>query len=574
MRYRFVDTLNIGIENLDLEALQFNSNAYSVLLYQHLGDFLPTPTKFGNSNNVESHRKFEAFIRLAKVENVSLAITPEYSCPWSVIRDILSNEEIQPSNGKLYAIGCESITRDELNTLENDFSNNERIIFFDKSVLNNNGNFFDPLCYIFRNQNRLYLIIQFKTHHMGVWTNRIESDHYKDGREIYILRNNPDSVYLFSLICSEAMNFEINPQFLNDVNNQWIGKPYIILNPQLNPGPNSHDFRLFYEKILVDFEQKDLICLNWANGSTVNGSPFIHFGRSGLFIKTHQIDFSSDVNFSANHLKGVYYLNNKRDIHSFYLCSYKPVFRIRCQKPITSGLPGVQLRKSEPIVEKVFDWVNNAYKQIITIDDSLNAFLDSHNCPSLYLRRADVSCVDKERLIILSSGLVKSSKRIHWHFVDNLFSYELDDTWAVKRATFLEDNEGDRYRIWYLESLSYLNVLLIKNEAYWPPILNLFRGNPIDEVKFMDGQSTSRYLYNFFSGENRATVICLNYERRLLAPKVLNETRNIFQEQSRNRVVVWYKTSLIGDNFDSITNEADLPITDLPVYDANSINRE
>ncbi len=90
----------------------------------------------------------------------------------------------------------------------------------------------------------------------------------------------------------------------------------------------------------------------------------------------------------------------------------------------------------------------------------------------------------------------------------------------------------------------------------------------------MDGQNPSRYLHNFFSGDNRATVICLNYERRSQATKVLNETRNIFQEQSRNRVVVWFKTSLLVNNFDSITNETDLPITDLPVYDTDSINRE
>ncbi len=114
MKYKFVDILNIGIVDLDLEVLEFNSDPYSVLLYQHLGDFQPTPQKFGNSNQAEAHGKFEKFICLAKAENVSLTITPEYSCPWTVIREIIANEEIQPSNGKLYALGCESITRDEL----------------------------------------------------------------------------------------------------------------------------------------------------------------------------------------------------------------------------------------------------------------------------------------------------------------------------------------------------------------------------------------------------------------------------------------------------------------------------
>lgn len=564
MRYRFLDTLNMGIANLDLEILE-TSNPYSCLLYQHKGDFHPVPAKFGNNPNDPAIDRFLSFIRLAIMENVSLTMTPEYSCPWDVVRVILQNDDLKPRIGKLFALGCESITKDELVKLKADFNKDNITVYYDESVLDANGNFFDALSYIFKNEGRLFIVIQFKTNHMGVWTNPIERNNYKRGTTIYVLRNNVNSVCLFTLICSEAMNFQVNEAFLADLDNRWDHNPFIILNPQLNPQPNHPDFKRFYERIIYSYEQKDLICLNWANGSTILGNYFIGFSRSGVFIKSHQVDFTSDSSFSNNHKKGLYYLNNKKDIHSFYLCSQKSVYKIRCQKPPTAGGLGVQIKKSEPEVQKVFISDQNNFTEVVEVNDNLTVFLNSNNCPSVYLRRNDVSSADKERLIVLSTGLLRSSAGTPWYYVNNLNSYELDETWIIKRLSFLEDSDGNDTRLKYLESLNYLNTILIRTENYWPPILDSFKGRPIDEIKFNDLGDYTRFFYNFISSVGKATVVYLRYEQRDQAERVMREIKNIFQDKTRNRIVIWYKTSPIHNNFSSLTNETDLSISDVPV---------
>ena len=571
MNFRFVDSLGIGIDSLDLEILEFNTDPYTALLYQHKGDFHLTPQKFGDRNQAEAHSRFIDFLKLAKAENVSLALTPEYSCPWSVINEMLSDDELCPENRKLFALGCESIQRHELDKLKTDFAAEGIKIYFDENVLNANGNFFDPLCYFFKNQNILYLIIQFKTRHMGVWGNPIERDNYKSGREIYVFRNDVSSIYLFTLICSEALNFIVDNNFLNAIDNRWNGNSFIILNPQLNSQPNHPDFKRFKELIL-SYSNKDLICLNWENGSTLTGEAFINFNCSALHLKTHQIDFSIDTKVISNHLLGLYYLYNGKNNHSFYLSSVKSVYKVRCQKPMTEGVVGVQIRKTEPEVQRVYSWHNGAYEVAEPpIDDGLISFLNQYHSTSTYLRRIDICCVDKERLANLSNGFVKSSNGFNWQQVDNLFSYEMDDSWTINRLTFLEDDEGLNQRIQYIEGIETINKLIIPNKNLWPPTLNTLRNDNVTEVNFEDANVPGKYLYNFIGSEGKATVAFIGFKTKEFAERKMDDLKRIFQDHSKNRIVVWFRTSLVRPEFSAVYNEGENHIADIQVYDPNSI---
>jgi hypothetical protein len=574
MTFRFIDELNIGINEMNLEALGFDTNPYSAILYQHYGAFSATPDKFGNQDQDVARLQFIEFVSLAIERNVSLAMTPEYSCPWSVIDAILLNEDLQPRNRKLFAFGCESITAAELRNLQENRSRDDIVIFFDNQALENNGNFLDPFCYLFRNSGKLFLIVQFKTNHMGVWTTSIERDNYKRGEEIYILRNNTASVYLFALICSEAMNFAVNEQFLSAVDHRWIQNAYIILNPQLNPKPNNQAFIDFKERILRTYDQKDLICLNWRYGTTANGRPFIKFGRSSFHLKTHQIPFASDNTFVANHRKGLYYLNNKTDLHSLYMCPYNPLYILRCQKPLTGGVPPVQLRKTEPQIQHVFEWDGHHFLELMEVHDHFIEYLDSHALPSAFLRRDDINCVDKERLFILSNGYLKASEHDAWFFINKLYSYSLDHSWTINRMTFLEDTNGDEFRIRCITGVCYLNEVLLRNEEYWPPILNQFKGHQISEIQFEDQPNPLKYVQNFIADNGKATVVYLDYGRKKHATKVMREIKNVFQQDARNIVVIWYKNSLTTNNFGFLTNEADNGISDVPDENSNSITRD
>ena len=83
MEFKFIDELNLGI-TIDLTVLQRDSQRYSILLYQHEGTLFADETRISNYSSVDI--QFEEFFAKAKIENTDLALTPEYSCPWKVIK--------------------------------------------------------------------------------------------------------------------------------------------------------------------------------------------------------------------------------------------------------------------------------------------------------------------------------------------------------------------------------------------------------------------------------------------------------------------------------------------------------
>ena len=171
MEFKFINTV---IENivLNLEVLEKDTNNYTMLLFQHKGVFSVSDNKFGNETDCSA--KFSTFIELAKAENVSLALTPEYSCPWNSIVQVLQNQDKWPNNSKLWALCCESITPNEIRAFKQVNTNANILIHFDEEALNHGGGvLLDPICYIFKSQvnqvEKLIVLVQFKTQHAGVW---------------------------------------------------------------------------------------------------------------------------------------------------------------------------------------------------------------------------------------------------------------------------------------------------------------------------------------------------------------------------------------------------------------------
>ncbi len=149
MVFKFIDTI-INNLNINLEILTKDTNLYTSLLFQHKGNFNAEQTRFGN--NEDCTDKFNAFFTLAKSKNSSLTATPEYSCPWKSIEWLLENEERLPNQFKLWAICCESITPQEIRTFKQNHENENTVVHFDETALNNGGTgvLLDPLCYVFK----------------------------------------------------------------------------------------------------------------------------------------------------------------------------------------------------------------------------------------------------------------------------------------------------------------------------------------------------------------------------------------------------------------------------------------
>ena len=167
----FIDITTLAIST-ELDVLKRDTQRNSLLLYQHKGDFFADGNRIGNVDQNIAQTKFLKVLEKARQDNSDLVLSPEYSCPVSIIKHIIATDDIQPLTNKIWVLGGESITKEELGHLS-DTNQENVLVHFEDDVLNTNKRYLDPLYYIFRGVhnglNKLIVLIQFKTRHMGVW---------------------------------------------------------------------------------------------------------------------------------------------------------------------------------------------------------------------------------------------------------------------------------------------------------------------------------------------------------------------------------------------------------------------
>ena len=205
-----------GLLGPTLEVLNLDANLYSTLLFQPVNAIEYTDQYIRNADRDLASQKFNGFFDISIENNVELAITPEYSCPWSVMEELIAENRL-PQESKLWIVGCESIQPQQLRDIIN--HHDEIVWIYDEEMVQQNLNsnhFFDPVCYLFKTReqetNELIsiAIVQFKTHFMGgtPW----ERDNYIAGQSIYVLENHNQSSRLVTFICSDTLHPNLNIQ--------------------------------------------------------------------------------------------------------------------------------------------------------------------------------------------------------------------------------------------------------------------------------------------------------------------------------------------------------------------------
>jgi hypothetical protein len=577
MEFKFLDQL-LPNHIIELEILIKDTNLYTTLLFQCKGKFHPGPAKFGHQANCAD--AFTKFIRLAKSQRASLAITPEYSCPWDTIGLIINTEDLWPEEHKLWALGCESITPAEILQLKAEYNREDIIIYFDEEALNAGGGvLLDPLCYVFKtrdnnNNLKLVVLIQFKTQHMGVWHDDVEQEKYIPGKEVYVLRNDANSISLFTIICSEVENFNITKEFKLQLENRWDENPFIILNIQMNPKPSHEIFKNFRTEIMK-YQNKDIISLNWAKGSDYsNNRPILTYSKSGILYKSEHMDYETDQRFIENHSRGLYYTYKSHSLHTYYLNSNECVFLIANHKPSAGGVHPALFRRTGPEGRKNYIWniTNSEFDEIATISDEFIGLLDSLHCTNVTLRNLDISVMDKERLINISSGNIQTIKwDIRWHTIDKLYTFFLDDNETIRRLTFSHDEAGDPDRRQYIEVIDTINHHILSQPALFPVNLSAFINNCTEVMFFYNG--TYNYKFNLVTNDqkHKATVAYVGRTDVGSAAKTLKKMQNLFEknDHSRKLVVVWYKID--ANTISSLCDPLKPKVADDTTFESNSI---
>src|SRR5262249_45680741 len=137
---------------------------YEVLTIQPGGQIALRNDFIGNANQPIAQKKFSAYLRLAAERNCDLVLSPEYSCPWDVLTNAIQSGQL-PGIGKLWALGCEAITPQNLQSIKDSIRD---IVWIHEDIPTTQGNFLDPLCYLLKAMAESgefvnVAILQFKT---------------------------------------------------------------------------------------------------------------------------------------------------------------------------------------------------------------------------------------------------------------------------------------------------------------------------------------------------------------------------------------------------------------------------
>ncbi len=540
--------------HIDLSILRRNTQRHSVLLYQHEGSLYADNTRIGNRNIVNT--ELELFFEKSRLTGCDLTLTPEYSCPLPVIEDIISHPTKWPATEKLWAIGCESMTKQQLTALQATYHTENVFVHYDTSVLNNQLNYVDPLIYLFQGihsgQEKLIILLQFKTMHMGIWGGGIiERNNLIQGNQIFILRNSPDSISFFSLICSEAMNFPDALQQNQQAIQRWIDSPFLIYNPQLNPNPTHRNFTSF-RKFVFRFSRKEIISLNWNNKSTLDGDDFMEYNtsRSGFYIQSEEIDLSP-ARIKKNHKHGMYYYFYGINKHAFLLNSTPTVFHVAIPPVDIVNALGQQIRREGPELLETCDF--NAARN--AIDTLPNGITDQHinyltgvGCTCNFLITHQNCILEKEKLVCLTSGKIDKELGSTWSNIPNIFSIKInEDSEVNRRITFTEDTYPDSLtqRSNYIDTVAGLTDDVLPDKDVYPDSIADLKTDEL-VIGYNADSSVDNYKFNVLTaaGERRIATICF---MGTMPDGVIEKTFDFLQamfdkdNNHKRRVVVFYK---------------------------------
>jgi hypothetical protein len=530
-----------GLKLPNLNVLTPDARAYEVLAIQPVGVIDPRNDFVGHANRELAEGKFTGFIALAVEKKADLVLCPEYSCPWEVLEAAILQGKF-PAVGKLWVLGCESITPAKFREFTASFPD---IVWIHEELPNMAGDFLGVVCYLLKTESNAgavkdIIVVQFKTVPMG-GNDTSEADHLLCGQQIYFLRNQNDHIRFATIICSEAYAFQLD----DDVAQEFDQHPYIIFHPQLTNDPRHMGVRKYRNDLYFHNCSRDLevIALNWARGTKIAAQELSRYGNSAIFMKSDKFNRSDD-RLHQNHLRGIYYCHwhvNRTELCIFNFDEH--IFHYRTQKNRFLGA-GVGPKRTGPEMLKLWRWHNENWQESTEADDGFHQLC--HSFGNLALNNC-TTVVDRERLLTLSSG--KLEPALDWHKVEKLNSFVAEADERSKRLTFAQEQNIDsvNFRYDHLSNYIRLQNVILPNEANFPPNILDLSGN----WQLRPPQENSAFRFNLdgvSAGTPRATAIFvghrpLSYVLELWDKfdKAWRNKENERGEEKARRLVIWYE---------------------------------
>lgn len=564
---------NEGFTPAPLDLLVPDNEPVRFVLLQHRGDLQADERGIGNTDTDSASTKILALIEhVVKLKPApSLLATPEYSVPWTVIDRILSDGLI-PEVGKIWILGCESITPDDL---RNRIAQHADVIWYSELDTLDIGQktFLDPIIMIFREepddeQSRTCISLQFKTKPMGGAEGQLERDHLIRGRTQYYIKNiGQESVRLVPLICADSLDF-IHSDELDDS----LFVPHLMLHLQCTPDVFRAVLKEYRDHIYQTNEgvRYGCITLNWARGTSLNGdSSAWHFGGSGLYERppwgNDTQPRQNDEIVDSNHNKGVYlkFCDELRFI-AYYLSPTEELFDIQTSKIYQElSTAGIDRAGVQGVEVLSWDETSLSWQPISHVKDGVDESIQTAGIDTLSL--LDNTPTNRERLLAFSTGNVDYRK--YWHRPRHMQSYQVAPASEIPGGTLVRLRNEQAVDIdRTLQQFATLEMTILNDYDMYP---NEFgdlakRGSTQLGMNLdVDGQYSSNLEVN---GESaNGAMIFLGDSSEPRAKEVYDK---IVGELSPNRVTVWFREA---GNINQLTTPSRR--FSEPYSDPRSINR-
>ena len=254
---------------------------YSMLRVQMRGEISASPQGVW-IEGTEHDEKCHTLLKLAKKENYSLVMFPEYCISGNILKRLAEDQQLWPERTKLWVLPCQGIRNEDFSSLLDWCKAQPNIFLLDTAWNERNitkNKFVTAVFYCFRvyrdEQPILCLVPQLKTQPMGDREYLCETAGMTTGSIIFTLNNR-----LLTLLCADSMNNELTWQSIQD---RTVQGP-IILHPQLNPAPKDPVFSRIRNNLFEHDTPGICLTCNWAEGTVLctqsPGQKKIHIRES------------------------------------------------------------------------------------------------------------------------------------------------------------------------------------------------------------------------------------------------------------------------------------------------------
>lgn len=530
MSYKFIEDLfGDDLSIVEIEALKPIASSYTMAILQPAEDLYADDFVVRNENQVSAITKYNMFFEKVYADNIQLALSPEYSCPWESL--VLAINNTFPKLGSLWVIGCESITFNELNALK---EANSDVSFFYEHIEEIEGrNFLDPVVYCFNardNNNciKKVVVVQFKQVHMVDHGTELERDHMIKGTVRYVLRNNVNSTYLTALICAEAISFDFN-----DLPNHDFLIPHI----QLNTKPYSDSYMGYRTETFKYRNNIEYICVNWAEGFKINGYHPSEYGGSAIYLKSDKIN-SDDRRLNANHKKGIYYFYAYGQQYHIYNLNYgQHLFYLKNSQILQNTAPLISQRRQGIEAYGTYLWDNDWVECDYPCDDKWKSYLEDNGFWEAINFLEPYEPLTRDRFLSITSGQILSKKE--WYKAEHLESCRVNlEEISKSFSDFCDPRNGQNFN----EVIAKINWLkrdvLLDPDVPYPAKFTMLR--PINDFVVHERNVESHINITSENNGYPATFVGLGETTEPQAKKVFDNIASSIGIAGF-RLIVWYK---------------------------------